>query len=58
MPEVPSESRLTDEDVTHFVKSMEDVVFMAMANKIGSMVAAATVKNLAILKPDRTASAF
>ncbi|XP_062510278.1 proteasome activator complex subunit 4-like [Corticium candelabrum] len=52
MPEVPSESRLTDEDVTHFVKSMEDVVFMAMANKIGSMVAAATVKNLAILKPD------
>ena len=49
---MPQQFHLTDDDVTSFVKSMEYVVSMAMSNKALSVTAAATVKNLALLKPD------
>jgi proteasome activator subunit 4 len=52
MPQVPQQFRLTDDDVTTFVKGMENVVSMALNNKALSVTAAAAVKNLALLRPD------
>ncbi|XP_013404552.1 proteasome activator complex subunit 4 [Lingula anatina] len=44
--------RLTDEQITRFVKSMKDIVFLAMFSKYGSSDSAAAMHNLALLRPE------
>lgn len=45
-------ARLTDDDITRFVKSISPVVFTAMFSKIGSTDSAAALHNLASLRPE------
>ena len=49
---VPDSYKLTDEDVTRFVKSMQPVVFMAMFSKFGSHDASVALKHLASMRPE------
>lgn len=50
---VPTSHRLTDQDVTDFVKSMKQPVLMAMFSKTGSMDAAQALQNLALMRPEQ-----
>lgn len=49
---IPDSHKLTDEDVTRFVKSMQPVVFMAMFSKFGSHDASVALKHLASMRPE------
>ncbi|XP_064483757.1 proteasome activator complex subunit 4-like [Ornithodoros turicata] len=49
---IPASHRLTDDDVTEFVKSVQAVVLLAMFGKGGSMGAAGALQSLALLRPE------
>ncbi|KAJ8044540.1 Proteasome activator complex subunit 4 [Holothuria leucospilota] len=49
---IPESAKLTDKDITAFVKSIKPVVFLAIYSKIGSIDAAVAMKNLALLRPE------
>ena len=49
---VPDSHKLTEDDITRFVKSMTDVVFTSMFSKYGSGDAALALKNLSTMRPE------
>ncbi|XP_078505604.1 proteasome activator complex subunit 4 isoform X2 [Lissotriton helveticus] len=49
---VPDSHKLTDQDVTDFVKSIIQPVLLAMFSKIGSLEAAQALQNLALMRPE------
>ena len=52
VPEVPKTHRLSDDDITLFVKNMKPVVFLAMFSKLGSHDSAVALGQLAVLRPE------
>ncbi|GAB1609586.1 proteasome activator complex subunit 4-like [Argonauta hians] len=55
---VPDRNKLTEEDISKFVKSIKPVVFMAMFGKYGVHDAASALKHLACLRPEIILPAF
>ncbi|XP_068596993.1 proteasome activator complex subunit 4A [Brachionichthys hirsutus] len=49
---VPDSHKLTEEDITDFVKSMMEPVLLAMFSKTGSLDAAHALQNLALMRPE------
>lgn len=51
-PATPSTHKLTDDDITAFVKCLKPCVMLSMFSKTGCYDAAVALKNLAILRPE------
>ncbi|KAM3863185.1 LOW QUALITY PROTEIN: proteasome activator complex subunit 4A [Diretmus argenteus] len=49
---IPDSHKLTEEDITDFVKSMMQPVLLAMFSKTGSLDAAQALQNLALMRPE------
>uniref|UniRef100_A0A8C2WJH7 Proteasome activator subunit 4 n=1 Tax=Cyclopterus lumpus TaxID=8103 RepID=A0A8C2WJH7_CYCLU len=49
---IPESHKLTEEDITCFVKSMMQPVLLAMFSKTGSLDAAQALQNLALMRPE------
>uniref|UniRef100_A0A3B3B675 Proteasome activator subunit 4a n=1 Tax=Oryzias melastigma TaxID=30732 RepID=A0A3B3B675_ORYME len=49
---IPESHKLTEEDITEFVKSMMQPVLLAMFSKTGSLDAAQALQNLALMRPE------
>ena len=52
MPKPPEHARLKDSDVERFVVILKPVAMLAVYSKSGSFDAAASLQNLALIKPD------
>lgn len=49
---IPESHKLTEDDITEFVKSMMQPVLLAMFSKTGSLDAAQALQNLALMRPE------
>ncbi|XP_030051703.1 proteasome activator complex subunit 4 isoform X1 [Microcaecilia unicolor] len=49
---VPDSHKLTDQDITDFVKSIIQPILLAMFSKTGSLEAAQALQNLALMRPE------
>ncbi|XP_068183158.1 proteasome activator complex subunit 4A [Antennarius striatus] len=49
---VPDSHKLTEDDITDFVKSMMEPVLLGMFSKTGSLDAAQALQNLALMRPE------
>ena len=52
MPKPPEHARLKDSDVERFVVILKPVAMLAVYSKTGSFDAAASLQNLALIRPD------
>lgn len=52
MVDIPEETRITDAEIEHYVNIIKEVALLSVYSKQGSIQAALTLQNLALLRPD------
>lgn len=52
MVDIPEETRITDTEIERYVTIIKEVALLSVYSKQGSIQAALTLQNLALLRPD------
>lgn len=52
MVDIPEETRITDSEIERYVNIIKEVALLSVYSKQGSIQAALTLQNLALLRPD------